>query len=321
MSAARTGRRLLRLYPPAWRARYGDELEDLIVESSTGDRVPWRTRLDVVLAAGRERRRAAGLSGDAAPGDRVRGGALLVFVAWALLVLGGAGVQKFSEHWQAATPPGDRTVPGLAFGVLVVAAVCGGVLVVAGAAGAAPGLPAFLRGGGWAQVRRHVLAAAVTTGVAAVATVGLVGWAGRLTPHERTGSDPAYSVAFVVWAVLVAAGLLAWTAAGVAVARRVSWPDALLRVEAWIALAVTVAMVVTTVATAVWWWALADAAPWFLAGRPVGDRGQAVPPQLAALVATMALASLLAAAGSRQALLGLTAPSRHQPKPAAGSSS
>jgi hypothetical protein len=125
----------------------------------------------------------------------------------------------------------------------------------------------------------------------------------------------------VVWAVLIAAGLLAWTAAGVAVARRLAWPDALQRVEAWIALAVTAAMVATTVATAVWWWALADAAPWFLAGRPVGDGGPTLAPQLAAMVVVMVAASLLVAAGSWQALHGLAERSGQQAKPAAGSSS
>jgi hypothetical protein len=33
---------LLRLYPAAWRARYGEELQALLVESSAGGRVPWR---------------------------------------------------------------------------------------------------------------------------------------------------------------------------------------------------------------------------------------------------------------------------------------
>jgi hypothetical protein len=57
----------------------------------------------------------------------------------------------------------------------------------------------------------------------------------------------------------------------VATARRLRLRAATLRVEAWLADAVTVAMAVMTVATVVWRAALANAAPWFLAGKPVGS--------------------------------------------------
>jgi hypothetical protein len=39
------------------------------------------------------------------------------------------------------------------------------------------------------------------------------------------------------------------------------------------ALGVTIAMVAMTAATAVWWVALADSAPWFLAGGTAGAGG------------------------------------------------
>jgi len=311
VSASRTSGLLLRLYPLEWRARYGEELEALIVESCGGGRVPWRVRVDVARAGGRERLRAAGLAGDGAPGDQVRDGALVVLCAWALFVVAGAGVQKFSEHWQDATPMASRALPAAAFAGLVIAAVCGSVLVLAGVASAAPSLAAFLRGGGWPAIRRRVVTAAALTGVAIAASVGLVVWAHELT-GPRGGHDVVYGFAFVSWALLVAACLLAWTVVAVSTARRLRLPAAALRVEAWSALAVTVAMGVTTAATAVWWVALADAAPWFFAGRPVGSSASPLAPQLLAAAALMLVASLFGVAGAKRALGALPALSDQQ---------
>jgi hypothetical protein len=48
-------RLLLRLYPPAWRGRYGEELADLVTETGLGPRVA----ADLVLAALGEWRRSA----------------------------------------------------------------------------------------------------------------------------------------------------------------------------------------------------------------------------------------------------------------------
>jgi hypothetical protein len=299
MSADRTGRRLLRLYPEGWRARYGDELEALIVDASGGGRVPWRTRLDVARSAASERLAAAGLGDGGTAGERVRGGVLLVLCAWALFVAGGLVVQKTSEHWQAATPAADRALPSAAFGVLAGAAACASLLVVAGAALALPSLLGFLRQGGWPQIRSRVIAATVVTDVAVVATIGLVAWASTLSAHERNGGDAAYAVAFVAWALLVLACLATWTHAAVTTARRLRLPDATLRAETWIAAAVTLAMVAMTVAAFVWWAALAGAAPWFLSGRPAGVSG--------ATVALMLTAAALAAAGTRQAVRALPA--------------
>lgn len=305
MSASRTSGLLLALYPPGWRERYGEELEALIVESSDGERVPWRVRLDVARAGARERRHEAGLSGDGAPSDQVRGGALVVLCAWALFVVGGVGVQKLSEHWQDVTPTASRGLPSDAFTGLVVAAACASVLVLVGIGCALPSLARFLRGGGWTTIRRRVAPAALLTGVAIAATVALVIWAGGLNPRQRDGHDVAYAIGFVTWALVAVACLLAWTVGAVATARRLALRTPTLKVEAWIAVAVTVAMGVMTVATMVWWVAISDAAPWFLAGRPVGESGSPLAPQLVVSAALMVLASLLGVAGSRRAVRAL----------------
>ena len=260
--------RLLMVYPRAWRERYGEELEALIVESS-GDRMTWRVRADVVRAGARERAHAAGLGGDG------RGGVLLVLCAWALFVLGGIGVRKASEQLQ--------TTP--AFTALVVLAVCASLLVLAGIALSLPALAAYLRAGGWPAIRRRVVQAVVVSAIALAALTGLVAWAHGLSAPQRDGGDTAYALAFVGCGLLIAASLFAWTAVAVAIARRLDPPPRTLTLQAWLAVAVTVAMVAMTVATLLWW---AAAAPVTL--------------ELLVAAALMVTASLLGGAGAQRAL-------------------
>jgi hypothetical protein len=300
VSAPRTCALLLRLYPPGWRARYGEELHALILETSDG-RVSWRVRADVVVAAARERLRSAGLAGDGPPAERMRSGTLLVLCAWALFVVAGAGVQKFSEHWQAATPAGARGLPTAAFDVLLAAACVGSALVLTGVAAALPSLARFLRGGGLAQVRRPLLRAVALTIAALPVTVAVVLWAHRLSAAQRNGHDAAYAAVTVSWALLLAACLAAWTAAGVAAARRLALAPALVRLEALLAAGVAAAMVTMTAATAVWWGALARSAPSFL-----GAAGSPLAPQLLVATVLMLVATLAAGYGAGRAVAGLS---------------
>jgi hypothetical protein len=150
-----------------------------------------------------------------------------------------------------------------------------------------------------------VLVAARLTAVAAAATVGLVVWAHGLTDRQRNGDDVAFAIAFAAWALLGVACLFAWTAAAIATARRLALPAATLRAGAWIASAVTAAMVAMTAATAVWWAALSDSAPWFLAGRPVGSSASPLAPELLAAAVLMLAAIALAAAGAHRAMRAL----------------
>jgi hypothetical protein len=309
MSAVRTSGMLLRLYPPAWRARYGEELEALILETTDG-RVPWRVRADVAIAAARERLRSAGLAGDAPSGEQARAGTLLVLCAWALFVVAGSVVQKFSEHWQAVTPAAQRDLPAGAFDVLVAAAFAGSALVVAGVVAAVPSLVRFLRAGGMRQVRRPVLAALSLTLAALPFSVAVILWAHRLSPAQRNGHDAAYAVVTALWALLLVACLAAWTAAGVAIARRLELSPALLRLESLLAAGVAVAMLAMTAATAVWWGALARSAPWFFAGAPAGSAPSPLAPQLLVAAILMLVATLAAAFGAGRALRGLAACAR-----------
>ncbi len=297
MSGERTHRWLLRTYPPAWRARYGEELAALMADAGGRERVPWRTWLDVALAGARERLRAAGVTGDALPPSaRSRAGSILVLCAWALFVVGGLAVQRVSEHWQAATPAADRALPSAAFTALTVAAAIGTVLVLAGAACALPALTAFLRGGGWSALRPRCLEAAWLTAAGAAATTGLVVWAHRLTPAARNGHDTAYALGFAAWGVLMVACLAAWTLAAVTVAQRIELPRPALGRIAWLAAGVSATMAAMTVATAVWWSHL-----------PAADPAAGATPLMLCPLLVMLTATALGMAGACRALTALPA--------------
>jgi hypothetical protein len=294
---------LLRLYPPHWRARYGDELDDLMRQASGGRRLPLRIWQNVAFAAGRERLRASGLTGDALPpGERSRAGTLLVLCAWSLFVVAGVSVQKISEHWQDVTPASSRGVPSVAFDVLVGAAAVGSAAVLLGIACALPAFWALLLGGGWHSLRRPIRRAAGLTIVAAVATGGLLVWAHTLPAQQRDGHYLLYGLGALAWALVTVACLAAWTAAGVAAGSRIELSPGLLRLEAWLGVLSATTMVVMLAATCVWWAALANSAPWFFEGRSRGASASALSPELVGCVVLMVAATAGGLAGSLRAV-------------------
>lgn len=174
---------LLRLYPPAWRERYGAELVELVSDTGLGPRVA----VDLVRAAMRERRRSLGtaIAGGTtmALGPAWRhpnGWALagltilaptLAFVIGSLLAyqLGVASVQgtmDAANAWLAAQPPIVDLLLVTAPGVALLAAV-------------APLLRVELRqadGGREAVVAVKLRALNVAIGLLALAVGGLLVW-------------------------------------------------------------------------------------------------------------------------------------------------
>jgi hypothetical protein len=296
----------LRCYPPSWRERYGEELEGLVEQMNGKGSVAWRVRRDVALTGARERLRSWGLAGPGIPpGTQAKAGALLVLCAWTLFVVAGMAVQRFSEHWQDFTPISGRALPSGEFRVLVDAALIGGALVLLGGACVLPRLLAFLRGGGWSATRGSVLRAVFSSLFTAVATVGLIQWAHRLDSLQRNGHDPLYGIAFIAWGLLVVGCLGMWTSVVVEIARRIEFPVGLLKVEVGLAVAVSLAMLTMTVATATWWITLAIRAPWALREEPSGAVPSPFLLQLMAAMALMVLATALAGLGSARALRAL----------------
>jgi hypothetical protein len=295
---------LLALYPPAWRRRYGDELDALILDiQADGRDTGWRVRADLVRSAARERLRGGG-----DPSRRVRGGSSLVLWAWALFALGGAIVAKTSEHWQR-TLPADSAASA-AFSGLVVISVAVAAVITGGITVTLPAIWRLLRAGGWPRIRARVLCATALTVTVVAATAGLVAWAGRLSPAGRNGHDHLYVAAFLCWAALSATCLLAWTAVGARTATEIRCGRAVLRTHTCIAGMVAIAMAAMTAATLAWWTIVGNRAPGALTGGSALAHPSALVPQLMFAAALMVLATAIAAVGAIRAERAFTELSR-----------
>ena len=289
---------LLRWHPKAWRDRYGDELNALVEDQLDGRRPSVGLHLALARAGLREHGHHAGLLGDVRPpAEQVRAGSLLVLAAWAVAVVAGASFAKLSERFGASVPVGSKAVPFHAFTTVEVAATTGAVLVALGALAGVPSLVAFLSHGGWPVVRTPLLRASAVAVVTVVATLGLAGWAHSLSSAQRNGGDLAYGVVFGTWAALVVATLALWTVVAVTVGRQLPLGRHLLAFEAAMAMLAALAMVVMTVAAAVWWGSMAVAAPWFLTGAPTGTSGSPADPRMAVTMALMVVAAVLGVTG------------------------
>ena len=190
-----------------------------------------------------------------------------------LFVVGGMVFQKTSEHWQVVVPGGDRAVPTAAFDTVQAAAAIGSVAVLAAVALALPVFVRDLRGGGWAVLRRAILAAAAATTIAASALVALA------LDHDIVAAS-----VFLTFAVV---SLFAWTHAAALAARRL--PP--MRAHGYLAVTATATMLVMTAAAEVWFASVTAQAPSFVGAA-----------QLAVIATFMLAGAALAAAGAARSL-------------------
>jgi hypothetical protein len=297
--ATRANDSRLRWYPRSWRARYGDEFAALLDEEY-GRSLPARSRLSLVTGGLRQRARASGLAGDAAPpAEGVRAGALVVLVAWAAFVVAGASFAKFSEHFDEALPHdlGTHHLPDFAFTVLQAIAGVASTLVAVGALLAFPALMRFMRSGGWVSVRGHFLRAVGCSALTIAVTVPLLVRANHLSSKPPDAGIHWDGLLFLAWAALVVLTLTSWTVVAVAAGRRIELSKAVLTMEAVLAGFVALAMVIMVVAVAVWWGAMAIHAPAFLNASPAGLPGSSWDILLIVTVALMSVAMCIAVIG------------------------
>jgi hypothetical protein len=121
-------RRLLRWYPPSWRARYGDEFAELLLSEFGEQPRSWRRTGNVAGCGLLARLTCAGLtSHELPPAERVRAGlatfgcALAVFLAFSLAMLA-----QLATGWQWASP-GSASV---AAGTLVMAVAAASLVLI-----------------------------------------------------------------------------------------------------------------------------------------------------------------------------------------------
>ena len=275
MKADNFSRRAVRAYPTRWSARYGNELEELIAATSERGRVSWKVVLDVLFGAVREWAREFGLGPDASPPERLRGVVQVVLSAWALFVVGGLMLQKTSEHWQAA-PSANAAVAGPAFTTVMISAMLASATIVVGVLVALPTIVRFARGGGGAALRSAITGPALASTLFVIGAALVVWQASQLNAHQRNGGDAAYEFLVTGAALLGVLMLFSWTRAGTRIARQLRFSAAILRAEASLACAVALLMVITALATAVWWTALSDRTQMFLTGSGSGVSVQGV---------------------------------------------
>jgi hypothetical protein len=286
----------LRWYPQSWRDRYGDEMAALMEDTLGENRPTLSFRLSVAWAGLRER------GHHTSPTERSRAGSLLVLCSWAAFVLAGISYAKLSEHFSRAMAPSTRALPQGAFNVATGAGVAGALLVITGAVVAVPALLRFVKEGGWPSVRPHIIRASIASALVVATLFPLSHWAHHLSDFQRNGGYGWYSLAVTGWALIVAGAVALWTAGGVACARRITLSPRVIGIEAGLAVVVTVAMVVVTGATVLWWASVADHAPWFLQGTAAGSPGSPFTPNLIVTMALMIPALCVAVYGSIRVL-------------------
>jgi hypothetical protein len=297
-------RRLLRWYPPSWRARYEEEYVAFLEDRLDDAPFTWRFRSSVAFAGVRERCYQSGAVGTrSTTATQRRTGSLIVLVAWSVVTIGGAALAKTAEQFPSALAARSRVVAEFAYNATAVAGIAGTLLVVAGALIATPGFVRFVRAQRWVEVRRVFWTSIVATTTLVVVTLGLTLWAHRLTSAQRNGTDGLYSGMFLVFVFVVVVSIALWARTCVAIASRIDFTPRELRWESGVAFGVSLTSIVVISSTSVWWIQMGLRAPWFLEGTSRGIVASLTSAQLLAIMIPMLLGTLLALWGASRVAL------------------
>ena len=301
----RRARLVARCYPASWRERYGEEMVALLEDSFGDAALSTRVVLDLVRGGLGQRWRVTtltlGLARGATPQERARAGTLGVGVAWALTMLAGLAFAKFSEHWDALTPPSRRALPAAAVITMQGAAVLGGVACALSLVVSRRALKRSAARSGWSGLVRPLRPVVVALLVLFVATGALVRWAHHLSAAQRNGGDPRYAHSFLAWGVLGAACVLIAVVAAARLAARLEYSRHELRQLAAVDLLATTALGVVVATTVLWWVSLSGGASRFFAHALDTTTGGVSAPMVV-VVLTMTCALALALWGTRRAL-------------------
>lgn len=295
--------RVLRWYPPRWRARYEAEMVALLEDTyGAAGRVPRRHQVALARAGLSERAREAGVFGSTSGlAERLRAGSFLVLIGWASCLVALAVFGKFSENWVAGTASTGHWPARAAYDAVVVSGALGCAVVLVAALAVAPAFLRLVRRGDWSVVRRPVRRALTAVGVAGFLFAGVLVWAHRLSASERNGGNPLYGAVFVLVSLAVVVALGCATAAAVSIGRRADLGPAVLRALGTAALGLTGLMLLVLAGTVTWWVAVVRHAPGVLErgiGNGIPFDSALVPPALLVSALLMVLGLGLGAWGS-----------------------
>jgi hypothetical protein len=295
---------LLRLYPRAWRERYGGELLAWTEEGGLG---PLRA-LDLARGALDARLHPEVLEeGVIRMRERLRRSVLGVLGGYAIFVVAGFGYQKLTEYEDFTDAARQHAALGVAFRAVVVAAL------VALAAVAVAGAPIAL-----AMVRQALAGRRELRWPLALVTLALLWLGGGVVALAlRAGSSPAPAP------MTGTGGLLLWSAnfilpaalgcgAAMVAVRRTELAVPVLRFASLAVAVAAAAMLVMLIATVVWGVVLRSAEP-ALFHADEGLRATSTAASWVAIVVLMAAATALAVGSTAR---GLTGGSRRQPEDA-----
>ncbi|WP_255945192.1 hypothetical protein [Streptomyces odontomachi] len=212
----RRARVLVRLYPPAWRARYGEEFRALLEDSG----VDTRAVRDVLLAAAsawaRPSRRLHDRDG------RLRATVATTWYAWALMAAGAVLFAKLTTDgaWHASDGAARvHPVAGWCYDVFVLAC-CGSVLLLTvGAAPLAVGVLGAARGAGGL---RAVVALLSLPATASLGFLGVAAVTTAVAARSGPGGEGVSATVFLALAVLGTGAAVAGAAGPAATLSRTS---------------------------------------------------------------------------------------------------
>jgi hypothetical protein len=287
-AVARRAERLVRIYPQTWRARYGEEFVQYLIDDITDRPVSAARAADVLRGGLLARAAQLGLGGDVVDARRqLRVGLALLGLATAVFLAAGVAVwAQLTVGWQWSAPQAPATRAGMvvmsgtmvAFAVVVALALAPlvwavvealvrsrdlGVLAWAGVVGV--GVAVLVIGGvhfghAWPGTGGHPWSGRdlVPGGVARFCwAVSL--WITSYWAHP--GALSAFPAAELAWMIASPAALVAVAVGSVALLRRVELSARVLGFETWMGTAAGAAMAVF----------LAGAVSWVLSGGPAPD--------------------------------------------------
>ena len=277
-TAARRAARLLRWYPAAWRARYGEEFTELLLAEFAERPRSWRRAADVARGGLLARLTGAGLTSDRLePAQQARAG--LATAAWSLaafLIVGVAMWAQLTIGWEWAPPGRAATVALVAMSAaaafLAALALLAAIPLTWSVVRALKNHPERpVRRSAWLALTgsglvvagsRHFANAWPGTGAHPAlphgflpAGVAAFGWAGTLSVSSywaHPGALAAFPAAEVAWMAVSPVALVAAVAGVAGLVRRLDLSPRVLRYEAWLASAAAAAMAVFLAGACCW---------------------------------------------------------------------
>jgi len=287
----------LKWYPPSWRERYGDDIEQFLDDRYGDGPLPLSARLSMVGSGTVERLRAGGIIGTTADTDmRVRGASLLVLCAWGIFVVAGSAFAKYTEHWPLATPQADHRLPAAGMAAVQVAAATGALITILAGVIILPALFALVRSDGWRPLWSLARPMAVASAAAGAVSIGIIAWNGKLGPS--TSTPLALRIVGILGGLVVVGALTVCCGTAVALVYRLRLSPRATRSLGALAVAMTMVLVVIFTGALLWWISTALHAPWFFGS--LVPRSPATPAPLAMIVlgSTMLSGLVLAAVGT-----------------------